>query len=242
MKMEEEREKILEEYSYLDKAELEDFVWEFIRRNKDYQRAYDDYKKNEHKWEEMSLNVKSKEPKRMEWQKYLKGINKFGLKYALDYRMKANDVKMFKQYFNSKSPHFLFWFDDDELCDIEKNEFKFAIAIDTRYPSDKTINEVEAIVKNARKKRPGPKSRRDIENWKNYLMSYDLKEAGFDTKKISEIVFSKKNEKNKQNKGRISKCASQQHHPSDCPFCDSTRKYIKTAKKYVMTPSKLFRP
>ena len=256
--MEEEREKILEEYSYLDKAELEDYAWEFVRRNEGYRKAYDAYKENEHNWEGMSINLRADKQKREERQKYLKEINRFGLRYPLNYRKKANEVKWddkllnkfqslkdhpkIKEYSHSKKPEFLFWFDkfneinNKELCtnifDIRRDEFKFAIAIDVRYPNNPdTLSEIKEIITRAKKERQ-EKILEDLrDTWKFNLIAYDLRTGNnlrnkkYKIKEISEIIYN-------------SDCTQTGHASAsgECSHCGRTKKAIRRAKELINTP------
>jgi hypothetical protein len=46
-----DRKEVVKKYAYLKKANLGDFIWEFIRRNKDYKEAYQKYQSNKKYWD-----------------------------------------------------------------------------------------------------------------------------------------------------------------------------------------------
>ena len=44
------RDEILKKYEYLDDLSLNGYLWEFIRRNREYKKAYEEYQKNKNYW------------------------------------------------------------------------------------------------------------------------------------------------------------------------------------------------
>ena len=89
-----DRDEIMGKYEYMDDLSLNEYLWEFIRRNKEYKKAYEQYQKKKNYWLEPVYDPPKNKNEAVEsWYIRTHGrtyprnkllFNPFGLEYPLN--------------------------------------------------------------------------------------------------------------------------------------------------------------
>lgn len=170
-----EREEALKKYVYLKKANLESFIWEFIRRNKDYKEAYQKYQSNKKYWNVFIFDLPKKkrvtEP--LSWYSITPGrrvprfkilFNPFGLDYPLNPLKGANDKEVKRRLRGCLrrvyTPVFYDFSEDPDITkslkkewsEVHKQKITIEVLIDITAPIEKIQSEVEKIIKEKRER------------------------------------------------------------------------------------------
>ena len=207
------RDEILKKYEYLDELSLNGYLWEFIRRNKEYKKAYEQYQKKKNHWLEPVYDPPKNKNEAVEnWYIRTHGrifprnkllFNPFGLEYPLDPSRQANDMPSEHPTIDNcfkltNTSVFHYFVSDPEVRKLWNQEWLLShkygieVLIDVTAPLDKIKEKVEKIVRTERRTNKTEELRKLIkekiyknldiiqkrkrfEDWKNYLIAYDLK-------------------------------------------------------------------
>tara|TARA_B100000315_G_C14493949_1_gene548980 strand:- start:95 stop:937 length:843 start_codon:yes stop_codon:yes gene_type:complete len=218
-----DRDKLLEKYDYFKNTDLLGFMWEFIRRNEEYKKTYEEcflhppghffnYDPVPLKRDNLLFDLERTWRRNYPYRK----IFEFGLEYPLDPDKKANDKHFkatpLKSYFKWSIKLLFSSFDDlskekyfDELKWVLLQNDNLGMLIDIDAPIDKIKFDIERVIEIAKEQREHLKkefSGTPVENeekeekkrimkneWPDYLIAYDLKESGYKTIKIAQILF-----------------------------------------------------
>ena len=166
------RDEILNKYEYLDALSLNGYLWEFLRRNKDYQKAYEKYQDNKAYWLEPVYEPPRKKNEAAEnWYIRTHGrtfprnkllFNPFGLEYPLDPSRQANDLPgeyatIDNCFRLTNTSVFHYFVNDPEVRKpwnqewLLSHKYGIEVLIDVTAPLDRIKEKVEKIVRIERK-------------------------------------------------------------------------------------------
>ncbi len=124
----ESRENIDKKYAYLEELPLEGFLWEFIRRNKEYKKAYEEYQNNRRDYDKLIFDpARKNDETELSWFVRTQGrrfrafkmlFSPFGLAYPLDPTKRADDRDFYPLCFFSDD------FQKDERISLLCNEIR----------------------------------------------------------------------------------------------------------------------
>lgn len=233
--MEMENRNILKKYKYLRKLNLEGYLWEFIRRNEDYKKLYNEFIKYKEHFRKRNWHELPKYKIFYELKMKLKG---YGLNYPLDPSIQANKIIDLKSYFMINQTVEILCMDDHPdraLCwqYIEATGHKVALLINLESSERKIISNIKKIFKRAKKAfkvsinnhkvSKIEKEKRKRKDWYEYLIAYDLIKINKITiKEIAEILPYTRHKK-----------SDLQNHTSGCNECRKVRRYINKAEQLI---------
>ncbi len=222
---------MLEGYRYLDGLQYEGWIWEFIRRNEAYQEAYATYSANRPYWNETVFEGDTPTG----WR-YTELFHPFGLLMPLDPTLKANDRMFVFQPAGQGEEEItpiplIYRFDWPLLspaCDAVTRDWQkwhpdnVEVKIDVRAPMDDIKERIHQIVERARERfkftnnygnidRKDFRRPRDYNNWKAYLIAFDLNKKDLAVQAIAKILD------------------PQRKHGASCPSGCSACKKVYTA-------------
>ena len=186
-------------FCYLDKLTFYGYLWEFIRRNKTYQKLFKSYQKELKRLNRLSWYGKMHDKK---LHKIIKACADIKIKFPLDPSKKADDFNedyLRDNLIYKKGVNFITSCGHvdrtvlvhEALEEIGLNERDFVVRINADTPIDKILADIKKLVINMRSalKRPQKFQRRIRKEWKDYIIAYELKKNGRSTKEIAQHIF-----------------------------------------------------
>jgi hypothetical protein len=195
----------LDKFNYLNRLPIYCYLWEFIRRNKEYQKLFESFQKRLKRMEQLELNVYEQMHDK-QLKKILKVCSHFKIKFPLDPSKKSNEFyrsTLKDNLIYRKGVRFITSFNhidrfvlaQEALKESGPNKQDLLIAINTLVPIHRILAGVKSIVKEYHTN-PGERitqRRRIREEWKDFIIAYDLKKGGLSIEEIAKLLFPEEN-------------------------------------------------
>jgi hypothetical protein len=218
-----ERERILKQYEYLNTADILTYLWEFLRRNKAYQKWYDEnIRQRPPGWGAMGIMLAEAE------------CDQFALRHPLDYNKSGNDDfflnKPLSEHFDLRKNHPVASFPREDSTSRylwrENHPNAIDILVDVSASQAVVIKHVKDILKQVQEQsKLSPLDvRAKTQRWKDHLIAHDLRDRGYRTKDIALIVFPGKRHVSYGDKNY---CAP------ECKWCKRVNRLCSAAQKLI---------
>lgn len=191
----------LDDYDYLKQLKTEGFLWEFIRRNELYKKLYESYSSKYADFPKLSQD--------RDYLKLISQFSKFYLRYPIDPSNQANHFKnneLKSSFIFNNAADRICWDDDEErpvfLYNIRETGKKLILLIDITKSVKAIRRAFDEVIKyavidyNVRKRYLSNKrsqsqaaKRKRVEDWANYIKTYDLINEGRKPKEIARLLL-----------------------------------------------------